>query len=652
MSAHPLHAAAGDDAHREAQEALPWLANGSLAGTELERVQAHLQACAACRADLAALHTLRAAGEVAPPYYDADAGLGRLMAQLDTSLDASPDAPQPVLPPAPAAPAQAPGGWRGRLAANDPRWLRAAVALQCCAIAVLAGLLLRAPGGADADDGAYRVLGADAGAQGRLVVAFRPDTPERELRRLVLDSGARIVGGPTAGGAWVLAADGEPAAGAAVKALRALAAVLVFGLCAPAWAGAPADDVPDPVAEAARHQVLVMLRLPAQHFRPDAAYGGGYLKDGGSAARRRLAGAIAQAHGLRLRDSWAMPAIGVDCFVMEDGGAAPLERVLDELAHDARVAWAQPLADFHALDAGDPLYPVQPAANDWRLAELHRASTGRNVAVAVVDSGVDAAHPDLAGRIAVRRNFVDDGPDVAERHGTAVAGIIGARSGNGVGIAGVAPGAKLMALRACWETGNRPARCNSLTLGKAINYALENDARVINLSLAGPADRLLQSLLQAAVARGVVVVGAADPQRPDGGFPASFSGVIGVARTGDRHPAPAPLFYAPGTDVPTCAPGAGWDLVSGSSYAAAHVAGLAALLAELKPGGGAKALRRRLDGGVQAAVAGNIDACAALSRAADACVCQCTQTAATTLSPAASSTPLPAASSAAMRPRL
>ena len=418
-----------------------------------------------------------------------------------------------------------------------------------------------------------------------------------------------------------------------MKRLPALAALLALALCArvtgaQAQPGAHADEHPDPVAQAARRQVLVMLRLPAQHFRPDASYGGGYLKDGGSAARRRVAGDIAAAHGLRLRDSWPMPAIGVDCFVMEEEGDAPLARVLDELAHDARVAWAQPLADYHALDAGDPLYPVQPAAHDWHLAELHRLSTGRNVKVAVVDSGVDAFHPDLAGRVTLRRNFVDDAPDPAEAHGTAVAGIIGARSGNGVGIAGVAPGAQIMALRACWETGGRPARCNSLTLGKAINYALENDARIINLSLAGPPDRLLQGLLQAALARGVVVVGAADPQIPDGGFPASLAGVIGVARPGDRHPAPAAMLYAPGTDIPTCVPGTRWGMVSGSSYASAHVAGLAALVAQVKPRAGAQALRRRIEGGAPAA--GNIDACAVLSRAADACACLCPPTAAAT----------------------
>lgn len=204
--------------HREAQEVLPWLANGSLAGSELERVQAHLKGCAACRADLAALHTLRAAGHGAEPACDPDAALARLLPQLDALPPAQPAAPALLAAQTPAL-----SGWRTRLAANDGRWLRLAVGAQCCVIAVLAGLLARPSGGSQAQTGDYRVLGAAAGTQSQLIVMFKPDTPERELRRLVLQNGARIVGGPTATGTWVLAT--EQAADAVAGRLRGAAAV-------------------------------------------------------------------------------------------------------------------------------------------------------------------------------------------------------------------------------------------------------------------------------------------------------------------------------------------------------------------------------------------------------------------------------------------
>jgi subtilisin family serine protease len=426
---------------------------------------------------------------------------------------------------------------------------------------------------------------------------------------------------------------------------RLLAFAAALALCVLAYAGVAVAAHADAAAadQEAQRQVLVMLRMPPEHFRPDGAYAGGYTDDSARAARRRVAGELAAAYGLRLRGNWAMPAIGIDCFLMEDTGRAPLEHVLTALARDPRVVWAQSVGEYHALGSGDPLFSVQPVARDWHLDALHRLSTGRHVTVAVIDSGVDANHPDLAGQVDVRRNFVDDAPDVPEAHGTAVAGIIAARKDNGLGIAGVAPAARLMALRACWESGHQAARCNSFTLGKALNFALEHGAHIINLSLAGPPDRLLQSLLGAALERGVIVVGAADPQLADGGFPASYPGVIAVAREGDRHPAAAAILYAPGTDVPTCEPGARWDLVSGSSYAAAHVAGLAALIAELQPHAGPREIRRDIGGGDGGArrlaragpapgQTGSIDACGAMARAADACVCLCTSTAAEIIS--------------------
>ncbi|SEN10729.1 Subtilase family protein [Duganella sp. CF517] len=482
--------------------------------------------------------------------------------------------------------------------------------------------------------------------------------------------------------------------------LPAVLAAVLATVLAPAAAGALHADVPEPQAAASApvagasppagderilppaddgsldpgaNQLLVMLRLPATHYRPDATYGGRYMDDSGSGGRRRRAEALARQHGMTVVEGWAMSLLGIDCYVMRYKDDADAARIIEQLSRDPQVEWAQPVARFEGMAgqaprgapggdsapassmnsanpvaptagspaAADALYPVQPAARYWHVADLHRYTTGREVRVAVIDSGIDGSHPDLHGQLAVNANFVDNGEPPPELHGTAVAGIIAARSGNG-GIVGVAPKAKLMGLRACWQLPNQSTRCNSFTLSKAINYAILNGAKVINLSLSGPPDRLLDRLLDVALQRGIGVVGAVDAQAGAPTFPASHRGVLAVASqpsvkvSGNFAPVSAaalmvktaaaaglerPLF-APGNDVPTTAPGARWAFVSGSSYAAAHVSGMLALLGELQPGATPAQLRGMLQA-PEVLNAVNIDACATISHLIDRCTCGC-----------------------------
>ena len=380
------------------------------------------------------------------------------------------------------------------------------------------------------------------------------------------------------------------------------------------------------------HQLLVMLRLPASHYRPDASYGGRYLDDSGRNARRRRALDLARQHGLTLVDDWPMPVLGLDCYVMRYPDNQNADAIIALLARDPQVEWAQPVARFSGMAqepvkatppaATDPLYPVQPAARYWHVAELHRFTTGREIKVAVIDSGIDATHPDLQGQLDINSNFVDAGPTPAENHGTAVAGIIAARAGNG-GMVGVAPQARLMGLRACWQLPDQATRCNSFTLGKAINYAILNGAKVINLSLSGPPDRLLDHLLDVALERGIGVVGAIDAKAAGPAFPASHPGVLAVApqaRGAAGVARPARALLAPGNDIPATAPGGRWAFVNGSSYAAAHVSGMLALLDELQPGASPAQLRRLLLP-AETPGTGNIDACASISRLVRNCDC-------------------------------
>jgi len=364
----------------------------------------------------------------------------------------------------------------------------------------------------------------------------------------------------------------------------------------------------DTTANAGDGQVLMLLRLPAQHARPDAAYAGSYGAGAERKARRRLASRIARANGLQLATGWPMPLLGLDCFVLNVPAGRSQADAVAQLSRDPAVAWSEPMHVYRAeaQAPNDPLFAVQPAAREWRLAELHEMATGRNVRVAVVDSAIDVRHPDLAGQFQSRRNFAPEHPDTPELHGTGVAGIIAAAGDNRVGIVGVAPGARLMALRACWQQDASATVCNTLSLAEALHFAIDNDAQVINLSLSGPPDLLLSGLIDAALARGIVVVSAVDPNLAGGGFPASHPGVVAV--TNAASPGRG-VVSAPGRDVPTTQPGGRWGLVSGSSYAAAHVSGLAALVRERSP-------RARSPLTLITAQAGGIDACATLARTA------------------------------------
>jgi subtilisin family serine protease len=405
-------------------------------------------------------------------------------------------------------------------------------------------------------------------------------------------------------------------------------ALLLLCLCVAACARLQRE--PDAgYGEAADRQLLVMLRVPAPHFRPDVAYTAKYDSSVGQAARRRIAESLASQYGLSVVDEWPMPALGVDCFVMRAPDEKSLAPLVERLSGDPRVESAQSMNLFKVLSHNDPLYPIQPSASLWHLADIHEITTGKRVRIAQVDTGVEIDHPDLAGQVALTRNFVDGRRDVAEAHGTAVAGIIVARADNGIGIAGIAPAATFLALRACWENPSRGAEatCSSFTLAKALQFALDENAEVINLSVGGPRDRLLERLLDTALSRGVAVVGAADPRLGDGGFPASQRGVLAIAEQGVQDSA-AGFLAAPGQDIPTTLPGRRWGIVSGSSFAAAHVTGLVALLLELSPGLQPQQLREALAPQALSSIGTDhsiiVDACAAVARTTGTCACACT----------------------------
>lgn len=374
----------------------------------------------------------------------------------------------------------------------------------------------------------------------------------------------------------------------------------------------PGEGVPE------QRRVMVMLELTPEHYRSGSGYGGAYGDAMGQKTRLKTARKIARDHRLTLVENWPMERIGVDCVIMEIRDARSIDAVVAELSAVPGVAWSQPLNEFRVQGSSDQtyndkLFRAQAVSTQWHLARLHQFTTGRGVRIAIVDSRIDTDHPDLAGQITATPDFVTARRASGERHGTGVAGIIAARPNNAIGIVGVAPGATVLGLRACWEKGDGSATvCDSLSLAKALVYALDARADVINLSLTGPSDKLLETLVLQAIGRGVTVVAAVAPGSSRPSFPAVIAGVIPV---GDEllSKQMSRAYIAPGQRVLTTEPEGKWNIVTGSSYAAAHVSGLAALLKELAGKRGARRFSPAVLGQY-----GPIDACAAIARISSA----------------------------------
>ena len=408
--------------------------------------------------------------------------------------------------------------------------------------------------------------------------------------------------------------------------LTALFAALALGACAAPGGQAPAPPLSSSTRAAAvakpvvmpTRQVVVVLAA-SERARWD-----------------RIQSDLGAEHRLRYLRSFPLRSIDVQCLVYEVPEGRPFDEVVERLRSDPRVDDAQPNRTFSGLagaDAGaeagidpDPYARLQWSRKALGLDVLSRRASGKGVTVAVVDTGADTRHPDLEPQVMKRSDLVQAEGDSfdADQHGTAVAGLISAVAGNQTGIVGVAPDARLILLKACRQGGGDKALCLSWTIARAIDAAILDEARVINLSLTGPPDALIARLIRKADQSGVFVVAAAEAERPS--FPASMPEVIGVlASDAAGHVAapawskPGGLVAAPGVEVITTVPGARYDFLSGSSLSSAHVSGLVALLLEVAPSStpetmrvalldGARARRRPAANGAAAAAPQPLDA--------------------------------------------
>jgi subtilisin family serine protease len=341
----------------------------------------------------------------------------------------------------------------------------------------------------------------------------------------------------------------------------------------------------------------------ANPLEPPSTHAGtsvlGYVPPGSYGAGQRAASILAEikrSYHLREITGWPIKALDLYCVVLELPPDVARDELLKTLAQDERVQLVQPLQDYSVYaDApqaaaehhyNDPYVDLQRGFVETDAALAHDFTQGNGVHVAVVDTGVDTTHPDLRGQIHDTHNDVDNDAVAFDHdsHGTEVAGIIAAVGDNHQGIVGMAPKAVLSVYKACWypPAPNTGARCNSFTLAKALAAIIDTDARIVNMSLGGPADPLLSKLLAHLLSQGRIVVAAMPPDGNIDGFPDNGAGVLVVRSSAETEAAPG-VLSAPGTDILTTQPNGGYDFTSGSSMAAAHVSGIAALLLALAP---------------------------------------------------------------------
>jgi subtilisin family serine protease len=229
--------------------------------------------------------------------------------------------------------------------------------------------------------------------------------------------------------------------------------------------------------------------------------------------------------------------------------------------------------------AGDP---IQYALAKLHLPEAQALARGRRVVVAVIDTEIDQAHPELAGTIADTYDALGT-PTPMEAHGTGIAGAIAAHAR----LLGAAPEVRILAVRALGG-----GKGSTFSIIKGLDWAVDHDARVINMSFAGPSDPALAHAVASAHAKGRILIAAVGNKGANSPplFPAADPNVIAVTATdaNDRlfeaaNRGSHVAIAAPGVDILVPAPGSLYVMSSGTSFASAFVSGVAALLAERKP---------------------------------------------------------------------
>ncbi len=321
------------------------------------------------------------------------------------------------------------------------------------------------------------------------------------------------------------------------------------------------------------------------------------LQIAGNITVQRLQATVASL-GLTLLASEKLDIAGSTVARFRIGNGRSPTQIIRALAAIQLVAVAQPnyvytLQQESAAPAPTARGDVAPlgdaaqyALEKLKISDVHRIAKGANVPIAVIDSEIDATHPDLEGAVTQRFDAVG-APEKPHPHGTGMAGAIAAHQR----LLGIAPGARLLAVHA-FSSDAAKAESTTFNILKGIDWSVRQGARIINMSFAGPRDPSIDRALKAAYDKGVVLIAAAGNAGPKSPplFPAAYPNVIAVTATDvdDKLFAGANRgkyisVAAPGVDILVPAPASSYQLTTGTSVAAAAVSGIVAVLLERNP---------------------------------------------------------------------
>ncbi|WP_374655636.1 S8 family serine peptidase [Dongia sp.] len=326
---------------------------------------------------------------------------------------------------------------------------------------------------------------------------------------------------------------------------------------------------------------------------------------------------------------FTMSGLGLRVHLMRIGDGADPDEVFTRASADERPLWVQKNYVYRSStgDTAGQQYALQQIRADAAAAQ---AAGGAGIVIGLVDSGVDMSHESLRGARIKAIDVIDGDAVAPETHGTVIASIL---VGQGP-LHGVAPAADLVAIRAFREVEPKlgAAQSSSFLLSLGIDTAVRNGARVVNLSLTGPQDKLVAQMVNETLLHKVSVIAAAGNEGPKAGpaYPAAQDGVIAVTATdaADRLYKKANhgdyiSVAAPGVDILGARPGGTYDFFSGTSMATGYVTGVAALLMASEKGLTVTQLRKAVEGSAvdlgapardPAFGAGRIDAASALDQ--------------------------------------